>query len=159
MTATDQPIVDRKAQIVAERLREAGLNVDLQAMDWGTLITRRASKEPVEKDGWSIFFTWLVGPDMINPALSFPLRANGEKAWFGWPTDDKIEALRAQWMAAPDLATQQKIAAAASGGSLCQRALHPDRTVRHSHRLPQELERRDRRPRRLPVERGEDVSA
>ncbi len=112
MTATDQYIVDRQAQIVAERLREAGLNVDLQAMDWGTLITRRTSKEPVEKNGWSIFFTWLVGPDMINPALNFPIRANGEKAWFGWPTDDKIETLRAQWMAAPDLEAQQQLAAA-----------------------------------------------
>jgi peptide/nickel transport system substrate-binding protein len=112
MTATDQYIVDRQAQVVAQRLREAGLNVDLQAMDWGTLITRRTSKEPVDKNGWSIFFTWLVGPDMINPALNFPLRANGEKAWFGWPTDEKIEALRNDWLAAPDLAAQKKVAAA-----------------------------------------------
>ena len=111
MTATDQPIVDRQAQIVAERLREIGLNVDLQAMDWGTLITRRTSKEPVEKNGWSIFFTWFVGPDMINPALNFPIRANGDKAWFGWPSDDKLEALRAEWLAAPDLAAQQRVAA------------------------------------------------
>jgi peptide/nickel transport system substrate-binding protein len=112
MTATDQPIVNAQANVIAEELREIGLNVDLQAMDWGTLITRRASREPVDKNGWSIFCTWLVGPDMINPALSFPLRANGAKAWFGWPTDDKIEALRAQWIAAPDLATQQKLAVA-----------------------------------------------
>jgi peptide/nickel transport system substrate-binding protein len=111
MTATDQPIVDRQAQIIAQRLREIGLNVDLQAMDWGTLITRRASKEPVDKNGWSIFFTWFVGPDMINPALNFPIRSNGAKAWFGWPTDDKLEALRADWLAAPDLAAQQRVAA------------------------------------------------
>jgi peptide/nickel transport system substrate-binding protein len=112
MTATDQPIVNAQANVIAEELRQIGLNVDLQAMDWGTLITRRASREPVDKNGWSIFCTWLVGPDMINPALSFPLRANGAKAWFGWPTDDKIEALRAQWIEAPDLGTQQKLAAA-----------------------------------------------
>jgi len=110
LSATDQPIVNSQANVVAEELKQIGLNVDLQAMDWGTLITRRASKEPVDKNGWSVFFTWLVGPDMINPALSFPLRANGEKAWFGWPTDDKLEALRAQWMEAPDLAAQQKLA-------------------------------------------------
>jgi peptide/nickel transport system substrate-binding protein len=112
MTATDQPIVNAQANVIAEELRQVGLNVDLQAMDWGTLITRRASREPVDKNGWSIFCTWLVGPDMINPALNFPLRANGAKAWFGWPTDDKIEALRAQWLEAPDLGTQQKLAAA-----------------------------------------------
>ena len=110
LTATDQPIVNAQANVVAAEMREIGLNVDLQAMDWGTLITRRASREPVDKNGWSVFFTWLLGSDMLNPALSLPLRANGEKAWFGWPTDDKLEALRAQWMEAPDLAAQQKIA-------------------------------------------------
>jgi peptide/nickel transport system substrate-binding protein len=112
MTATDQWIVNSQAQVVAQELREIGLNVDLQAMDWGTLITRRTNKEGIDKNGWSIFFTWLVGPDMINPALNFPLRANGEKAWFGWPTDTKLEAMRVQWMDAPDLAAQQRLAAA-----------------------------------------------
>ena len=111
LSATDQPIVNAQANVVAAEMREIGLNVDLQAMDWGTLITRRASREPVDKNGWSIFCTWLVGPDMINPALSVPLRANGAKAWFGWPTDDKIEALIDAWFKAPDLVTQKKLAA------------------------------------------------
>jgi peptide/nickel transport system substrate-binding protein len=111
LSATDQPIVNSQANVVADELRQLGLNVDLQSMDWGTLITRRASKEPVDKNGWSIFFTWLVGPDMVSPALNFPLRANGEKAWFGWPTDPKLEAMRGQWMEAPDLEAQQKLAA------------------------------------------------
>jgi peptide/nickel transport system substrate-binding protein len=111
MTATDQPIVNAQAQVVAEELRQIGVNVDLQAMDWGTLITRRTVKESIDKNGWSMFFTWLVGPDMINPALNFPLRGNGEKAWFGWPTDEKLEAMRAQWLDAPDLDAQKKLAA------------------------------------------------
>ena len=111
LSATDQPIVNSQANVVADEMRQIGLNVDLQAMDWGTLITRRASKEPVDKNGWSIFFTWLVGPDMVNPALNFPLKTNGDKAWFGWPTDAKLEAMRAQWMDAPDLEAQQKLAA------------------------------------------------
>jgi peptide/nickel transport system substrate-binding protein len=111
LSATDQPIVNSQANVVADELRQLGLNVDLQAMDWGTLITRRASKEPVDKNGWSIFFTWLVGPDMVNPALNFPLKMNGEKAWFGWPSDAKLEALRVQWLDAPDLEAQQKLAA------------------------------------------------
>jgi peptide/nickel transport system substrate-binding protein len=41
ITATDQPIVNAQAQVVTEELRQLGLNVDLQAMDWGTLINRR----------------------------------------------------------------------------------------------------------------------
>jgi len=110
ITATDQPIVNAQAQVVTEELRQLGLNVDLQAMDWGTLINRRTVKDPVDKNGWSIFFTWLVGPDMVSPAINMALRSNGEKAWFGWPSDEKIEAMRAQWLDAPDLAAQKKLA-------------------------------------------------
>ncbi|HLJ63233.1 MAG TPA: ABC transporter substrate-binding protein, partial [Stellaceae bacterium] len=112
LSATDQYIVNSQALVVAEELRQLGLNVDLQSMDWGTLITRRTSKEGIDKGGWNIFFTWLVGPDMANPALNFALRASGEKAWFGWPSDPKLEALRSSWLEAPDLGTQKTLAAA-----------------------------------------------
>jgi peptide/nickel transport system substrate-binding protein len=40
------------------------------------------------------------------------LRTNGDAAWFGWPTDDRLEALRNQWMKATDSETRQEIAAA-----------------------------------------------
>src|ERR1700730_5972482 len=55
LSATAQPIVHGQALVTLDALRKAGLNVELQANDWGTLITRRTSKEPVEKGGWSIF--------------------------------------------------------------------------------------------------------
>ena len=102
MDATDQPIVHAQALITTEMLRKLGLNVELQAGDWGTLITRR-SKEPVEKGGWSIFHTWWVGPDQATPALNAALRGSGDKAWFGWPTDARLEELRDQWFAAPGM--------------------------------------------------------
>jgi peptide/nickel transport system substrate-binding protein len=111
LTATDQPIVNSQALVVADELRQIGLNVDLQSMDWGTLITRRTVKDPVDKNGWNIFFTWLVGPDVVNPALNFAIRGSGEKAWFGWPTDEKIEALRASWFVASDTDAQKAMAA------------------------------------------------
>jgi peptide/nickel transport system substrate-binding protein len=107
LSATDQPIVHGQALVTLAALRNAGLNVELQANDWGTLITRRASKEPIEKGGWSIFHTWTSAPDFFSPAVNLPLRANGEKAWFGWPTDPKIEALIDAWFKAPDLAAQK----------------------------------------------------
>ena len=110
VSATDQPIVHSQSLLTAEMLRKLGLNVELQAGDWGTLITRRASKEPLEKGGWTIFHTWWVGPDMVSPAVNFPLRASGDKAWFGWPSDARMEELREAWFNAPDAATQKKIA-------------------------------------------------
>jgi peptide/nickel transport system substrate-binding protein len=111
LSATDQPIVQAQALVTNELLTKAGLNVELNANDWGTLITRRASKEPVDKGGWSLFHTWSSAPDMLSPALESALRGNGAKAWFGWPTAPKIEALIDAWFKAPDLAAQKEIAA------------------------------------------------
>ena len=41
MSATDQPIAHGQALVTLDALRGAGLNVEFQANDWGTLITRR----------------------------------------------------------------------------------------------------------------------
>ena len=49
---------------------------------------------------------------MLDPALNQSLRTNGDAAWFGWPKDDKLEALRSQWMRATDSEARQEIAAA-----------------------------------------------
>ena len=49
---------------------------------------------------------------MLHPGLNQSLRANGDAAWFGWPQDDKLEALRSQWMRATDSEARQEIAAA-----------------------------------------------
>lgn len=110
ISATDQPIVHSQSLLTTELLRSLGLNVELQAGDWGTLITRRTSKEPVEKGGWSIFHTWLVGPDLVNPAVNFALRGTGDKGWFGWASDAKVEELRETWFATTDAAAGKKAA-------------------------------------------------
>jgi peptide/nickel transport system substrate-binding protein len=109
ISATDQPIVHSQALITTELLRKLGLNVELQASDWGTLITRRTSKEPIEKGGWSIFHTWWVGPDTLSPA-SIPIGAAGEKAWIGWPNDPKLEELRQAWFDTTDAAAGKRAA-------------------------------------------------
>ena len=109
ISATDQPIVHVQSLITTELLRKLGLNVELQAGDWGTLITRRTSKEPVEKGGWSIFHTWWVGPDMISPA-NMAMVNLGEKSWIGWPADPKLEELRQAWFNTTDAAAGKKAA-------------------------------------------------
>jgi peptide/nickel transport system substrate-binding protein len=80
-------------------------------MDWATLVQRRAKKEPVEQGGWSIYHTSWNGNDQMNPVGHVFLRGNGTDATVGWPTSPKLEELRMQWLQAPDLAAQKKIAA------------------------------------------------
>ena len=103
-------MVHAQSLITLDLLKKLGLNAEVQAGDWGTLITRRAVREPPEKGGWNIFHTWIVGPDMVNPAVNFPIRGTGDKAWFGWPTDAKLEELREAWFNATDQASSKKAA-------------------------------------------------
>ena len=98
------------ADVGAEMLKDAGLNLEVQSLDWGTAIVRRENRQPVDKGGWSALFTTANGLDMQTPLLHF-LRTTGEKAWFGWTDSPRIEELRATWVDAPDLAAQQRIAA------------------------------------------------
>ena len=110
MVATDLPSLEAIGMVGADMLKQCGMNVDLQATDWGTVIQRRASREPVEKGGWSVFFTGFFGLDEFTPAMHLGLRANGAAGWFGWCNSPKLEALRDQWLRAPDFAAQKAIA-------------------------------------------------
>ena len=111
LAATDFPVLKAMSDVAADALKRCGMNVDYVATDWGTVVTRRASKEPVSKGGWSAFCTAWAGADQINPAGHISLRANGDKAWFGWPDDPALETLRTQWFQAPDVPAQAAICA------------------------------------------------
>ncbi len=91
---TDNPIGNAVAQVTASVLREAGVDAQLQAMDWATVTSRRAVKEPPEQGGWNIFPTWWIGGDIASPITHAGLSAACDKAWFGWPCDEEMERLR-----------------------------------------------------------------
>jgi peptide/nickel transport system substrate-binding protein len=110
MAPSDQPQQHAMAEVTASLFKQLGLNVDMVAMDWGTLLSRRASTKAPAEGGWNAFNTRLTGLGGANPA-SAQLRGNGLKAWFGWPTDPKLDQLREAWFEAPDLASQKALSA------------------------------------------------
>jgi peptide/nickel transport system substrate-binding protein len=110
LQANDYPTLRALAEVSADMLRKVGMTVDVVAADWGTVTQRRGSREPADKGGWSIFVTGVSGASVLDPVSHLALRANGPGAWFGWPDSPRLEALRRDWMAAPDLATQQGLA-------------------------------------------------
>jgi peptide/nickel transport system substrate-binding protein len=112
MDASDYPAVHAEALVTADLLQRLGFNVDLQTSDWGTVLTRRAKRSGVEDGGWSVFHTSFTGPDALDPSVNQGLRANGDKAWFGWPTDPELETLHDRWLDTEDLAAQKEIATA-----------------------------------------------
>ena len=98
--------------VTHDLLTKIGMNVEMAAADWGTVVQRRASREPVEKGGWSVLHTW--GPSTIRftPAEHSQIRGLGATGWFGWYKDETMEALTDQWLRSPDEAGRDRLAAA-----------------------------------------------
>jgi peptide/nickel transport system substrate-binding protein len=110
MAPTDVVALAAQPVVASQALRNAGFNVDMQPMDWQTLVTRRASQNAPADGGWNMFFTnWLV-PEISSPLVSPMLNGRGDAAWFGWPEDAAVEELKAQFIAATTLEEQQAIA-------------------------------------------------
>ena len=108
---SDQAAIEPFGQITFDLLsRKLGMNVELQETDWGTVLTKRTNRGPVDQGGWSIFHTWWNGAAVSLPATNSFVRAQGASGWFGWYTNPTIETLTGAWLEAPDDAARQKLA-------------------------------------------------
>ena len=103
LVAQDQPITKAQGDVTADLLKRMGMNVDFVATDWGTVGARRAQKTPHNQGGWEMFHTWHAGADCISPIGYAAIRGTGDKAWWGWPTSEKVEAEVSAWFAAKSL--------------------------------------------------------
>ncbi|GAN48166.1 ABC transporter substrate-binding protein (plasmid) [Methylobacterium radiotolerans] len=111
MSTSENPVLGALGEIMHDLLQRLGMNVQYVVSDWGTLVTRRASKAPPDQGGWNIFTTTWTGLDMANPVVEQVLRCGGEKGFFGWPDLPELESLREAWIEAPDQAARKTIAA------------------------------------------------
>ncbi|MBV7484642.1 ABC transporter substrate-binding protein [Bordetella sp. BOR01] len=112
LNPTDSALSSAAALVTAQLMREAGLNVDVQSMDWASVVARRPNKGKPSEGGWNIFISNQSGMTASNPLTNLGLAATCEKAWFGWPCDEKIEALRNEFATAETLEDRRRIAQA-----------------------------------------------
>jgi peptide/nickel transport system substrate-binding protein len=111
LVATDYAQFKAIGDVAADTMSRLGMNVDYIATDWGTMLQRRNNRGPIDKGGWSCFFTGWEGEDHMNPSNHYAIRGNGNDAaaWPGWCVSPKLEAYRNAWFDAPDEAAQKKI--------------------------------------------------
>jgi len=100
--------------VAKQQLEKAGFKVDLLAMDWQTVVSRRARKEAPAQGGWNLFFTTNITLDLDNPGINAWAAGTCEKAWFGWPCDPEIEVLRAAFIKEGDPAKRKELGYAIS---------------------------------------------
>jgi peptide/nickel transport system substrate-binding protein len=110
MHSTDLQVLANLASVAKQLLEKGGFTVDMQSMDWQTLVSRRAKKELPSAGGWNAFLTSFVAADVLNPISTAALNASCENAWFGWPCDEQLEQLRLAFAKETDPARQTEFA-------------------------------------------------
>jgi len=111
MKPTDLAAIQKLPDVAAQLLRQAGFKVDLQAMDWQTLVGRRAKKDAPDKGGWNMFLTAWQTFDVWSPIANPTMDTRGDKSgWFGWAKDDTLAELRNKFMRAVDDGEKKKLA-------------------------------------------------
>ncbi|MBR0642569.1 ABC transporter substrate-binding protein [Plastoroseomonas hellenica] len=112
LDAQDSTISHTFALVAADMLRRAGMTVDVQAMDWATLIQRRLSRSP-GPNGWGLFVSAPTGLDGMDPSGHNAMRSACERtALPGWPCDAEMERLRNAFVAATNDAQRREAAEA-----------------------------------------------
>ena len=113
MQSTDIAVLTNLAPVAKSLMEKAGFKVEMQSMDWQTLVSRRAKKDPPTAGGWHAFLTSWVSADILNPVMAGFLNAGCDKAMFGWPCDAEMEKRRDQFARETDPKKQKAIAEAA----------------------------------------------
>jgi peptide/nickel transport system substrate-binding protein len=109
MDATDQVMQHNATLVLADAMRKAGVNVDLQTIDWAALTARRTNRG-TGPNGWHIFLTTGGQIGGENPAFSMQAPATCEKAFPGWACDAEYEKLRMAWLKESDPAKAKALA-------------------------------------------------
>ena len=110
--STDLQVLTNLAPVAKGLLERGGFVVDMQSMDWQTVVARRVKKDPPAQGGWNAMLTSWVSADILNPVMAGFFNASGDKAAFGWPNDPEMEALRQRFARASTLDEQKSIAEA-----------------------------------------------
>jgi peptide/nickel transport system substrate-binding protein len=110
--ATDLNVLANLAPVAKQLMEQGGFTVDMQSMDWQTLVARRAKKNPPAAGGWHAFLTATFGAELLDPAIANWLTANCERALPGWPCDDELERLRGEFARETDAVAQKALAQA-----------------------------------------------
>ena len=106
---TDRPQYNSATMVLVQAMRRAGINVDVQAMDWSTLLSRRASRNNPYQGGYHVFLTTHGGPTTAMPPSNTWFNTRCDLANPGWACDEPLVKLVADWSRESDSATRQPI--------------------------------------------------
>jgi len=92
---TDLGVIKQMAPVAKHQLEQAGFKVDVQPMDWQSMVSRLITKKgPPSEGGWNAFGTSWSQVDILDPLMTPWLAATCDKARAGWACDSVLEKMR-----------------------------------------------------------------
>jgi peptide/nickel transport system substrate-binding protein len=107
---SDLDVIKQLPIVAKAQLERAGFKVEVQSMDWTTMVNRLVTKKgPPSEGGWNAFGTSWTQVDILDPLMTPYLAANCDKARAGWPCDEAIEKLRDAYVRAVTLEEKKAV--------------------------------------------------
>ena len=107
LVPTDIPHHNASALMAAQTLKNIGVNVDMQSMDWSSITARRSKRDAPSAGGWNVTVTVAGEFDVNSPVANAYLAPACGNSLPGWPCDKELDELRTAWLQSSD-ATQRK---------------------------------------------------
>ena len=106
MVASDLEAPRVSSQILADRLQRAGFKVDLQMMDWASLLARRT-----QRTGWNVYGVHALGLDLASPLTNSVINFNCTDALTaGFICEKAMVPLFDAFAHAPTMAARREVA-------------------------------------------------
>lgn len=114
LNPVDSPVISALTGVTASKLKKLGMKVVVEDMTWAELIERRTNRASVKDGGWSMFHTWWLAADVMDP-LAIAYSGNPKTGWPGWIDDAKLEQYRDAFAMAETEEARKGIAVKAQG--------------------------------------------
>lgn len=96
LNPVDSPLINAITLVAADRLRQAGFNVDIRSTDWGSVVQLWTNRKPVSEGGWSLTGIIVTGFELENPLSNWTLTYNCVN-FPGWYCDEPLRDLARQF--------------------------------------------------------------
>ena len=109
--STTHAFLNASGLVLTQQLRDAGVNVNPQQLDWGTVISRYNQKDkPGARQGWNLMVSATKAVNTTLPGLHSRLDGRGLKGRQGWSDNPEFERLKNLFNSTIDFEKQKEIA-------------------------------------------------
>ena len=105
----DLPNGTALAPVTEQLLKSIGMNVQVDSMDWNSLLARRGRQASIADGGWSIAWGIWSDLDLMSPIINLNVDGRGKRGYVGWAENAEMERLRDAFALETDQGKQMQL--------------------------------------------------